>query len=242
MRGIVSDHLLEEQLIDFTLGNLDVSQLINVREHLTQCLQCRVELESWHELLMTGTSLEPSDQLKERLIAELDQAEETELKTNKRWHRKRFGMGLVMALTIFLSFISYGEFKSEQPFYEMAQHNEVIPSDFYEQVTMNSFGTIPVQKMTHVPNKQWVNSNIERVFPEESSQITTLSEGNRMWIFDGENIWIGELKDHLDDNGEIYNLDRLINDFKWLKVKFDQKTERPFQSRIETLYIDIKAN
>lgn len=69
---MVHQHIPEEKLIDYILGQLSSKEHFKINAHLTVCSTCRNEHTTWEKYLNVETKPVPSPHLKQKIWTELD--------------------------------------------------------------------------------------------------------------------------------------------------------------------------
>lgn len=234
-------HIKEEHLVDFVLGNLDDLQTKRVSNHIAICRSCRVEWESWQEILTNEVDFEPSEQLSDRLIDDLNRLEDREQKMRKGWRAKRWGVGLICAAVIFFSFILSGTFKTQDPSYQVLQNDEIVSQDIQQKQATNQLEITPVNNIDHVNGEVWINPYTQEMLVEVNGLVPLSSRDYQMWIIDGNDVWIGELLQLDNGNVRIFYRGQDVSEFKWMQISVEPKGGSHVPTGPEALYVDLKA-
>src|SRR5699024_5915998 len=107
-----NNHIQEQELIDYVLGNLSAKKQIDVTQHTEQCRECNKALQSWQQVLCENVEAEPSSELKSRIW----QSVEKEQQPRKVKKKPAFTLGLSsIAVVLCLIIGTYFYNKSVDP-------------------------------------------------------------------------------------------------------------------------------
>lgn len=79
---MVRQHIREEKIIDYVLGQLPNEEHFKINTHLSICMKCRNERDYWEKQLHVKTTIIPSSDLKQRIFTSLNLRKN---RFNMRW-------------------------------------------------------------------------------------------------------------------------------------------------------------
>lgn len=135
-----TDHITEEMMVDYVLGNLSREKYFKVQAHLRHCDQCCLDVLAWEKYLHGTIEEQPSRPIQQRLWGTIDRF--------KRRSKRAFLSGAVaLCLIGFLGFL-YVSFHKEEIAKEDKQQNILVEGQIYTvnptEVENQSLPTLPI--------------------------------------------------------------------------------------------------
>lgn len=140
-----NNHIFEEKIVDYILGNLSSEEHFSVTSHLKRCRKCADNFQLWQNLLADESVQIPSETAKKEILAK-----------TKKWNfnkRPIYALSLCVVVVVFLIGTLINDFSNK----EIAINQENSAHNEEEIVTEENFINLypNVSTMNYVTDKNW---------------------------------------------------------------------------------------
>lgn len=127
-------HISEEMIVDYILGNLSRDDHFKVRSHIKRCKRCELEIKSWEHLLQGEISKQPSSNFKQHLLATINH---WQVRTKQRFTFVTISLCMVLVIgLVYFQLAKQKQFPHDVEHLQLAEQHmqdidELIQTDHY---------------------------------------------------------------------------------------------------------------
>ncbi|WP_163971440.1 anti-sigma factor domain-containing protein [Oceanobacillus halotolerans] len=218
-------HIEEQQVIDYVLGNLSEQQEINITEHTEQCSKCQAMLADWSQVLQPESEIDvkPSPSLKEKIWEEKERKQIPKQKI-KRHPRLLWVMGSVAVLLFLLVELLP---KTTVPNYTANSSFEVMHNG---EISDDSIQTNPQTKQLEIESIAdfddvsgdiWVNDRYEELLVEVEGLLNRQDKDYQLWLIYPNNTMKGELLSIENGSSRVLIKGKDVSEFELIKASLE---------------------
>lgn len=223
------NHIPEQQLIDFTMGNLNTHEETEVIRHTNQCNHCGDVLEGWRHVLggQQSQAVQPSKELKGKLWNSIDNLHQPVRK--KRPSKLVYGLGslvAVLVVTVGLLTLAGSTQSSDLAMYDGAQ------TEPQSHLTTEQFMIIPVSEPTHLFRSRnlFIKERPSEMLVEAEGLVKVDNKDYRLWVIYRNN----------DIDRVLLPVQTKMNRFAPIKVNIEPPGETILPTVPRTFIVDLK--
>lgn len=177
-----NEHVPEETIIDYTIGNTPSDQIEQIERHLSLCSQCQSLFQEWRRILLTESKQQPQKGLKEKIWHE-----HLEKQHSKKTKRK-YSFMLTGAAAFFLLLIGL-LFQQQEHSYNVAVNDEIEGPALQMSPQTERFAIIPVADYRHITGNLWLNAPKQELLLEVDGLMSLTNMDYQLWIiYDNDEI------------------------------------------------------
>lgn len=234
-----SQHIQEQKLVDYVLGNLDRNEQFQIQQHLDQCVRCKKIMENWSMVLnKEETSFaQPSPLLKEKLWAKIEQNHKSARQMRKP--KLIFGLSSLAVILIFMIGLFYYN-KTMEKSYEVAKNDEIPQETIQTKPDTKQIAIVPVSHFNHINGTIWINKVTEEMLLEVNGLTNLHNKDYQLWIIYSNDEIIGEILAIQNGSSRIFFKGEDVNHFKYIKASVEPKGGSTLPTGPETFQVDLK--
>lgn len=237
------NHINEERLVDFALGNLSETENQAIENHLRTCGQCEEEVNYWKQVFATENAAVPSPSLTNRMNETIDK--QPHKRPRKLWQKP--AIASISAVAIFM--LCFGLYQlvyqnpvtdSQHQGYIVAQHDQIPEKIFMQKPDTNRLDVVPVTNNSQVSSNVWLNKKTNEMLVNVDGLTPLTTKDYQLWLVKTNNDWRGELLNLRNGSIKVYYKGSDIKLLKYIKVSIEPRGGSLTPTGPETIFIDLK--
>lgn len=236
---MVQNHIHEEKIVDYILGNLSSETATEVENHLKACSHCKAESESWQHLLDKANSPIPSPALKARLNENIERLPK---QRKDRWKRPVIAVASAAVLFLFVGLYLFNgkeQMDTVSQDYIMAQHDEIPENILVERSDTNHLEILPVATNESIRGDIWMNEATNEMMIRVDGLTPLNAQDYQLWLVRKNDLWNGELLHLQNGSVRVYYKGPDIRLVKHIKVSVEPLGGSLTPTGPEKLRIDL---
>lgn len=233
------EHIPEEKLIDFYLGNLTDQENNIIKKHICQCDKCQMNLKQWKPILHKSPNEipKPNFSLKQRIMKNIEDIQK---------QRARFKISkpiFIYASFAFLIivFIAINGYKQDILLENLTtfQNVERIEKDIKQKRHTEELSVLPVNNQDSIKGQVWVNHVTKEMLLQVKGLENLINHDHQLWIIYMDNSFDYEILPIVNGETEIFIEGVNVEEFKELKASIEPKGGSINQTGPEIFFVDF---
>jgi len=230
-------HIREELLIDFALGNVAEPLQRKIKEHVHKCERCERKLNEWLEIVSDPTGAQPSSDLKEKVWKSIEISKQPIKKKRTRGFYVALSSAAAMLLILIGSLMNY---HSNLNGYEVATNDNSKGRLILNHPQTQQVSLIPVADYKDINGNLWINNDSQELLLEVNGLAQITNRDYQLWIiYDNDEIK-GEILSTIDGYSRVWIKGTDVNQFKFIKASVEPRGGSIKPTGPETFFIPIK--
>ncbi|WP_062353592.1 hypothetical protein [Bacillus kwashiorkori] len=237
-------HLTDEQLIDYSLGNLPKFDSHKVQEHLQDCKTCQEKWREWQQVLNVEGKGDGylNDELREQIW------QSVEKRQNRKWQfsiRGVWQLSVAVVVCFFIiAFVFLNDLKDSDRKLLITHNDEIQATNFLKKPNTEQLHIIPVQhSMQSDPPLQgniWINDATRELLLEVDGLVEMNNYDYQLWIIFQDNEVLGAIIPTINGSSRMFIQGMDVQNFIEIKASLEPKGGSIVPTGPDTFFVEIR--
>ncbi|WP_164669284.1 anti-sigma factor [Virgibacillus doumboii] len=242
-----NNHIPEQKIIDFVLGNLNEEENAQITQHTKKCQACQEVLEEWQDTFDTeeqrSEQLQPSNLLKKRLDKSIEREDNAAEKKKRKQKPKPVyllgSLAAVLVLSIGLT-TQFGNKTNTAVDEQVIYNDEIREERIQSKPNTEQLEIIPVSQFDQVSGNVWINDSTREMLVEIDGLTNLEGRNYQLWIIDTDDNIEGELLPIQNGSVRIFYQGKVVDQVKLIKTSVEPAGGSVKPTGPETFTVDVK--
>ncbi|UFT98695.1 anti-sigma factor [Radiobacillus kanasensis] len=233
-----NSHLTEEKIIDYQLGNLDMEETAQIKEHLDTCPTCQSHLENWKDLLLDVQHVEnePSPQMYQRLQQSIANTKGSMKQKKKYWVFPGFATAVCLIMILFTIY------DSKEPTYQVMHNDSIKNQEMVTKPQTKRLTIIPVKDFENLHGNVWVNKETNELLIEVSGIHDQADKDYQLWMLDQDNHLESEILFVQNGTAKILYRGENVRNLQMIKASLEPRGGSSEPTGPDTFFVPVNYN
>lgn len=235
-------HLYEEKIIDYILGNIDEKEVKKISIHINQCEHCQRILNNWKFVLHKRPDevRNPSKLLKLRVWNSIENLQNRSKQIKRLKPSILFTSIALIIIILFTTTNLFSEKTNEKYFATEQQNADFVEKNFQENQHTQQLPIIPVNNQNDLNGNVWVNVVTKEMLLQVKGLEPFTNQDHQLWIIYNDDTFDYEVLPIVNGETKIFIEGVNVEEFKLLKASLEPKGGSSNQIGPEIFFVDFK--